>query len=93
MNYQKPLVTIELDEYNKMLEYIKLLDESIGENCEPYKKALQKIINVFSSYNHNFTQIQYSVNMTDTMRGIIMSALSENNIKVDINSEIIGLEK
>lgn len=93
MSYQKPLVTIELDEYNKMLKYIKLLDESIGENCEPYKKALQKIINTFSSYNYIQSEIQYSVNMTENIRRIIMSAVLENKIKVDINGEIVGLEK
>ena len=80
MSYQKPLVTIELDEYNKMLEYIKLLDDSIGDSCNKYKKALQEIISEYSKLNRT---MNYDVNPSDTFRKMIADSLVRNNIKVN----------
>ena len=82
MSFQKPLVTIELDEYNKMLEYIKLLDDSIGDSCNKYKKALQEII---SNYSKVSTKI-YSINPSETFREIISDALVKNKIKVNYDN-------
>ena len=41
MSYQKPLVTIELDEYLKTQEYIKVLEETTKD---VYKNALTDIL-------------------------------------------------
>lgn len=85
MSFQKPLVTIELDEYNKMLEYIKLLDDSIGDSCNKYKRALQDII---SGYHKMGTTMNYSITPSDTFRVIVTEAITKNNIKVKDNYEI-----
>lgn len=41
MTFQKPLVTIELDEYLKTQEYIKVLEET---NRNKYQQALSDIV-------------------------------------------------
>jgi len=85
MSFQKPLVTIELDEYNKMLEYIKLLDDSIGDSCNKYKMALQDII---SGYRRMGAAMNYSISPSDTFQAIVTEAITKNNIRVKDNYEI-----
>lgn len=77
MSYQKPLVTIELDEYNKMLKYIQLLDESIGSN--PYKDTLQSIVTkVF--LNH---ELNYSLDPLQSFKNLIINSFKDNKLRFD----------
>ena len=80
MSYQKPLVTIELEEYNKMLEYIKLLDDSIGSNCSKYKTALQEIVDML---DRNRLEINYQLSPTEAFKNLIFTALAHNEITID----------
>ena len=78
MSYQKPLVTIELDEYNKMLKYIALLDESIGDN--PYKSALENIVReIFLN-----PQLNYAPMPLLSIRDSIIKYFNDN--KLNFNS-------
>jgi hypothetical protein len=44
MSQFKPLITIELDEYNKLLNYMKTL-EQMTSGDGPFKKALTDLVN------------------------------------------------
>ena len=71
--YQKPLVTIELDEYLAMQKYIKVL-EGIDN---PFKTALETFIATFYSRVHPSPSIY---NLQDISLTVIKDILDDNNL-------------
>lgn len=59
--YTKPLVTLELAEYNSILKYIQTLEEILANKDEPYKKALEEICTKF--YGGSMNQSNTIINV------------------------------
>jgi len=79
MEFHKPLVTIELDEYNSMLKYIETIEAVSSSNFNPYKVAIKQLLE--RMLLKEFNQYDYSNSTTN----LVINILNANGIRFEID--------
>lgn len=102
MSYQKPLVTIELDEYLMYRKYMKSLEECLTDDKNPFRLALTRILEELlktnrpapPNYQNGFSSISgYNIDgnphqLFSTLKQVLIGY----GIEVKINGDKIELE-
>lgn len=76
----KPLITIELEEYNKLLDSLKKIGDPEGST--PYKRAIEELINGMYDTPNNSRGLINTQPVSNPMFGRLANVLHKNGIRL-----------